>query len=130
MFGQSWCLFYCAQRESILRWKGCHAALIATSLEGFNHSRLSLEAFGTTINQKSSDLWVAILVKINKLVYHSIYPSTSLNVVKTSNYDLELPEKVLTKLLHRLCIVSYFNTGAPLHYELCRDFCLVFANIS
>lgn len=118
MLRQSWRLFYCAQWERIFRRKGCHAALVATGLEGLNHSCLSLEAFCTTINEVGSNLWVTIDVKLNKLVYHRINPSTSLNVVKTSDNDLELPEKVLTKFLHWLDVRSDFYPRASLHYEL------------
>ena len=118
MLWQPWRLFYRAQWESILGREGCHAALVATSLEGLNHSCLSLEALCTTINEVGSNLWVAIVVKLNKLVYHRINPSTSLNVVKTSDNDLELPEKVLTKLLHWLYVRSNFNPRTSLHDEL------------
>ena len=81
MFRQSRRLLHCTQRESLFLGQSIKCALIATARVRCDDTCLSLKTLGAAINEVTVDYWLIFFVKRNHLVHHSIYPSTSFNVV-------------------------------------------------
>jgi len=127
---QPWSLFNRAKRKGRLWWQRSHAALVAAILERLYHACLSLEPFSASVNQNRADLRLALLVKLDKLVDHRIYPSTSLDIVQAADNYHELFIKILAQLLDVLEIWRYLYPGASLHNCFGGNFCFILAYVS
>ena len=60
---------------------------------------------------------------------HGVDPSSSLNVIKTCNHNLELLVELLIKFLNGLCVVSYLGTWYSVHYEVSCNLGLVITDV-
>jgi hypothetical protein len=72
-----------------LWWKRSHGTLIASRLKWHYNSGLTLEAFSATIYKESHGLGVPFVIHFANVVYCRVDPPASLNVVQSSNDDLE-----------------------------------------
>ena len=89
-----------------------------------------MEPFSASVNQNRADLRLALLVKLDKLVDHRIYPSTSLDIVQAADNYHELFIKILAQLLDVLEIWRYLYPGASLHNCFGGNFRFILAYVS
>ena len=95
MFWLSWDLLDSAHRIGIfVRWELIKCALVACSFERSDNTCLTLESFGSSINELCQNfrllLAFAIVIPLYNVVDHLVYPASRLNVVKSTNDDLKL----------------------------------------
>ena len=128
VLGKSRRLLDSAQWVRIIGRKRVHRALVAGGNVGYNNASLALEALSAPIDQISGDSFLS-LSRVVDLVHHRVDPSASLHVVQPGDDDLELPEKLLIKVLNRLGVRINRHPLNPLHDERAGDMGLELANI-
>ena len=60
-----------------------------------------MEAFGSSIDEEGADLWLVVSIEFNDVVNHLVEPASRVNVIDTTNYNLELLEEFSVEVLAR-----------------------------
>ena len=120
VLGKSRRLLDSAQWVRIIGRKRVHRALVAGGNVGYNNASLALEALSAPIDQESGDSFLSLSWVID-LVHHRVDPPASLHIVQTGDDYLELPEKLLIKVLNGLGMRINCHPLNPLHDERAGD---------
>ena len=123
MLWQLWLLGDGTHWVSLLWWERRHRAFVTSGNKWDKDSRLTREAFSSTINEPYLRLWVwnSFSIKLYKLVNCLVYPPSCLYVVQPGNNHLEFFVELHWHILDLVGMEFNVDTWNSFHNEACSN---------